>query len=113
MVYDFIIEICKLLKINVPRISYDASKFLTDTTLAQCNSLGTIIYLRKYNTSVFDQFFAIAHELRHIWQLRNDELLFFQNISRLIYLYSVISELALRQVYMHHNLADEKYINFG
>lgn len=83
MIQEFITNICKILNIPIPSISYDTSNFATDTMMAQCDPEGDIIYLKKYNSPNPDQFFSIAHELRHIWQLH--ELLknyIFQHISR-------------------------------
>ena len=77
MIYKFINEICNMLNISVPSVSFDTSNFPTDTMMAQCNSDGSIIYLKKYDKPNPDQFFSIAHELRHIWQMQNDEQLYF------------------------------------
>lgn len=73
MIEAFITEICELLKIQVPFISYDISHFPTETTLAQCNPVENTIYLRKLNSLNPDFLFAIAHELRHIYQYQIDE----------------------------------------
>lgn len=70
---EFINEICEVLSIPVPKISYDTSVFDTDTTLAICKKDGKIIHLRKYDEPNPDLLFSIAHELRHIWQIKNDE----------------------------------------
>ena len=85
----FISDTCCLLNINAPSISYDTSNFSTDTMMAQCNSLGTVIYLRKYDKPNPDQFFAIAHELRHVWQIINDEQLYFSDYKPIDLLGSV------------------------
>lgn len=77
MIYDFINDICDILNIPVPFVSFDTSNFPTSTMLAQCSSDGSTIYLKKYDKPNPDQFFSIAHELRHIWQIQNDEQLYF------------------------------------
>lgn len=79
MIYDFIKNICDILSIPIPSISYDTSHFPTDTMMAQVNSSGDIIYLKKYNKPNPDQLFSIAHELRHIWQIENHHDLYFSN----------------------------------
>ena len=77
MIQEFIIDICDILNISVPSISFDASNFTTDTMMAQVNPDGSIIYLKKYDKPNPDQLFSIAHELRHIWQMQNDKKLYF------------------------------------
>ncbi len=77
MIQNFITDICNILNIPEPSISFDTSNFPTDTMLAQCSPSGDIIYLKKYNKPNPDQLFSIAHELRHIWQLQNDEQFYF------------------------------------
>lgn len=77
MIYGFINDICDILNISVPSVSFDTSNFPTDTMMAQVNPSGNTIYLKKYDKPDPDQFFAIAHELRHIWQLKNEEQLYF------------------------------------
>lgn len=72
MIRNYVKDICSLLKITVPVISYDTSNFPTDTMMAQCSPDGTIVYIKKYDRLNPDQFFAIAHELRHIWQMKNE-----------------------------------------
>ena len=73
----FVVEICDILNISVPSVSFDTSNFPTDTMMAQCNPDGSVIYLKKYDKPNPDQLFSIAHELRHIWQLWNDKQLYF------------------------------------
>lgn len=76
---DFIYDVCDTLNIDIPIISFDISNFQTHTMMAQCDSAGTTIYLKKPSQVNFDFFFAIAHELRHIWQIRNNQPLYFSN----------------------------------
>lgn len=74
MIQNYVKDICRILKITVPLISYDTSNFPTDTMMAQCSPDGTIVYIKKYDRLNPDQFFAIAHELRHIWQMKNEPI---------------------------------------
>ena len=79
MIEEFIADICKLLDIPVPSISYDTSHFPTETTMAQCELTINTIYLNKIDKPNPDYLFAIAHELRHIFQYQNDEQFYFSN----------------------------------
>lgn len=89
MIYDFINDICDILNISVPSVSFDTSNFPTDTMMAQVNPSGDTIYLKKYDKPNPDQFFSIAHELRHIWQIQNDEELYFSTYKPIDLLPSV------------------------
>lgn len=73
MIEEFITDICELLEIEVPKISYDTSHFPTETTLAQCEPTANVIYLTKIDKPNPDYVFSIAHELRHIYQYQTDE----------------------------------------
>lgn len=73
MIYDFINDICNILNIPTPSVSFDTSNFSTDTMMAQCSPDGSTIYIKKYDKLNPDQLFSIAHELRHVWQIQNDE----------------------------------------
>lgn len=73
MIEKFITDICELLEIEVPKISYDTSHFVTKTTLAQCEPTANTIYLNKVDKPNPDYVFSIAHELRHIYQYQTDE----------------------------------------
>lgn len=77
MIQDFINDICDILNISVPSVSFDTSKFPTDTMMAQCNPNGSVVYLKKCSKPNPDQLFSIAHELRHIWQMQDNEQLYF------------------------------------
>ena len=79
MIEEFITDICELLDITVPSISYDISHFPTKTTMAQCELTNNIIYLNKLDKLNPDYLFAIAHELRHIFQYQNDEKFYLSN----------------------------------
>ncbi len=73
MIEEFITDVCDLLDIEVPKISYNTSHFPTKTTLAQCEPSTNIIYLDKIDKPNPDYVFSIAHELRHIYQYQTDE----------------------------------------
>lgn len=60
-------DICKILKIDCPKISYDTSHFQSKTMLAQYNFENDTIYLKNTEKNI-DNVFAISHELRHKWQ---------------------------------------------
>lgn len=72
MIEEFITDVCDLLDIEIPKISYDISHFLTKTTLAQCEPDANTIYLNKVDKPNPDYVFSIAHELRHIYQYQTD-----------------------------------------
>ena len=76
MIHDFIADVCDILNIPIPLISYDISNFPTETMMAQCSPDGSTIFLKRYDKPNPDHFFAIAHELRHIWQMQNDKKLY-------------------------------------
>lgn len=71
MIKEYIKDICEELNIPVPEVSFDTSVFLTKTMLAYCD--GHTIYIKKTDRPNPDQLFAIAHELRHLWQIQEDE----------------------------------------
>ena len=73
MIKEFITDVCELLEIKVPKISYDTIHFATKTTLAQCEPETNTIYLNKVDKLNPDYVFSIAHELRHIYQYQTDE----------------------------------------
>ena len=69
----FIKEICRELNISIPTISFDTTNFTTETMIAQCDPENNIIYIKKFNQVNLDVLFAIAHELRHLWQINTSE----------------------------------------
>lgn len=73
MIEEFITDVCELLEIWVPKISYDTTHFATKTTMAQCEPETNTIYLNKVDKPNPDYVFSIAHELRHIYQYQTDE----------------------------------------
>ena len=79
MIEEFITDICELLEIPVPSILYDTSHFPTETTMAQCELTSNTIYLNKIDKPNPDYLFTIAHELRHIFQYKDNEQLYLSN----------------------------------
>lgn len=79
MIETYIHDICDILKIKAPRISYDTSHFQTKTMMAQ--TYGDTLYIKKYDNVNPDQLFAIAHELRHMWQIKTDRVLYFSTYN--------------------------------
>ena len=79
MIHEFINDVCDILNISVPAISFDTSNFTSDTMMAQIDSSGTTIYLKQFNKANPDQFFSIAHELRHRWQVLTDKEWYFSD----------------------------------
>lgn len=73
---EYILDLCEILNIKKPDISFDTSNFQTKTMMAQCDISGNTIYL-KYVETTPDYLLAIAHEMRHIWQIRTDKNLYF------------------------------------
>lgn len=77
MIIEFVKDICEELNIDVPEISYDTSKFATETMMALCD--GNTIYIKPCDKPTPDMLFSIAHELRHMWQIKTDNHLYFDN----------------------------------
>lgn len=70
MIDKFMNEVCKILEINPPRISFGENHFANTTMLTQCSSDGQHIFLRNKEANP-DIFFSIAYELRHVRQIRH------------------------------------------
>lgn len=47
MIEEFITDVCELLEIGVPKISYDTTHFTTKTTMALCEPETNTIYLNN------------------------------------------------------------------
>lgn len=62
----YIAFLCGILRIAEPIIDFDSDN-LSGTELARCSRDGSEILIRK-SGSAYDVLFAIAHELRHVWQ---------------------------------------------
>lgn len=73
LIEELINNVCELLEINIPKISYDTSEFRTKTTRAQCQPESNTICLARENNVNPDYLFSIVHELRHIYQYQTDE----------------------------------------
>ena len=73
--------VCDLLEIETPRIR-ESARLETKTTLAAAASDGSEILLRSDMTPSPDLYFAIAHELRHIWQIRTEPERWLQDYRR-------------------------------
>lgn len=86
---EFISDICSDLSINVPEISFDTSNFTSETMMAQCLSDGSKIYLREKDVLDPDYIFALVHELRHVWQIKNNKEMYFSNYKTIDMLNSV------------------------
>lgn len=79
MFTTYIEKVCELLNIESPLISYDTSHFPTTTMMAQYNPDNNTIFIKHCNKPNPDQCFAIAHELRHIWQIKTDKSLYLKD----------------------------------
>jgi hypothetical protein len=80
IIYKFTEEICDILNIDPPALHFDGSVFLTSSQSAALTESG--LYLPDRPTKSPDLFFAIAHELRHAWQLQTDKKKYFGNYKR-------------------------------
>lgn len=65
-IYKFAREVSKDLKIKYPKVEF-VKELRTPTQIAEYN--GTLRL--KKDVSRLDTYFAIAHELRHAWQIAN------------------------------------------
>ena len=63
--------LCSDLNINTPSIKYVST--LPNTQLARLNLFKNVIEIKKGISSP-DLYFAVAHELRHIWQYKTGAL---------------------------------------
>lgn len=88
MMNEYIRDICELLNIKIPSISFDTSHFSSSTMMAQCTH--DTIYIREIDKPNPDYLFAIAHELRHMWQIQNDEAYFLSD-------YKTVDEIGLEK----------------
>ena len=73
MLNDFILDVCDYLGIDPPELSYNTDHFSSDTMIAQCSPDGTTIFVKPFEKINPDILFAVAHELRHVWQIRTDK----------------------------------------
>lgn len=69
----FIQSVSDILDIPCPKLSNDTSRFRSPTQLGATN--GDTLYLKESYTVSLDLFFTVAHDLRHIWQIKKIILL--------------------------------------
>lgn len=78
--HTFIFDVCEILGIDRPKIEEkEGSFFPTKTMLALCeceHGQPPAVYVRKGVQNMPDLLFAVAHELRHVWQLLNCQEIF-------------------------------------
>ncbi len=77
MFIAFLNEICSILGMEVPVVAYDTTHFESETTMAQCDFDNYTVYMRPFDKPTPDIFFALCHELRHLWQHREDNSYYF------------------------------------
>jgi len=83
----FTSEVCRILRIKEPKVSFDNS--VIDEITGDFNSPSVyeqhqdVIYIRSYFEPVFMTFFSIASELRHTWQHRYFPSKYYTNYARL------------------------------
>ena len=75
---EYISDVCKNLGIKAPTIVY-SSNFPTITTMAQYDLDNNRLMIPHAKDPSPDYLFAIAHELRHVWQKQDDPEWFFAN----------------------------------
>jgi len=71
LIAPYVGTVCRILGIDPPKIRYRLPPGMSPTTLAAASSDGEEICIKNQAPSA-DLYFSIAHELRHIWQLRTD-----------------------------------------
>ena len=52
MINEYIADVCDLLDMDVPTISFDNTHFSTNTTMALCDPVAHTIYLRKVDKPI-------------------------------------------------------------
>lgn len=73
---EYIDQLCDILSISKPNIIFDSCIFATNTQIAACDPQGTEIVLKSREMNP-DNCFAIAHELRHCYQIKMDKDFYF------------------------------------
>lgn len=71
----FVNCICAELEIEAPQIQFTAANGGTPTMLAWLDETDNTVYIRAGIDDIRDLCFALAHELRHVWQRRNTDFL--------------------------------------
>lgn len=72
MFEEYIEMICKILQIEKPFVKVDKSVFKNSTAMAYFDYKHNTLFFPKPLAPSFDVFFAIAHELRHSWQVNTN-----------------------------------------
>lgn len=76
MINKLISNICNILNVQSPNVVVKKSLY-TGTMLAAYVPSEDALYVKDDYRNKMDLFFSIAHELRHKWQIREDEDLYF------------------------------------
>lgn len=79
MLQKFVEKVCMDLKIQVPEIKENPNIFKTKTSIA-CVADG-IVYVKNPENINPDLLFAVAHELRHLWQFKTDKDFYFKDYN--------------------------------
>ena len=75
IIRQFVKDVADILKIDAPEVTQNADNFESDTMLAQVYVRGDgrfFVYLKDIDNITLDTYFSIAHEMRHIWQVKTD-----------------------------------------
>ncbi len=80
--YDlYIFMISSVLTIDAPEIEL-VDTFSSETQLAAYDPVNNRIGIKKSCELKLDLYFAIAHELRHTWQYKNNKEFYFKNYKK-------------------------------
>lgn len=79
MVGEYALTICKILDLADIRLIFSSEKMQTKSMMACADVENGIVYVRPKMKENLDTRFAVAHELRHIWQFRTDKEKYFAN----------------------------------
>ena len=79
MFEEYMNMICTILQIEKPVIKVDKSVFANSTAMAYFDYKNNILFFPKPLVPSFDAFFAIAHELRHAWQVKTKYAYYFSD----------------------------------
>lgn len=79
MYEEYINMICGILQIEKPVIKVDKSVFENSTAMAYFDYKNNVLFFPSPLVPSFDTFFAIAHELRHSWQVKTKYDHYFSN----------------------------------
>lgn len=72
MFEEYMNMICNILQIEKPIVKVDKSVFANSTAMAYFDYKNNTLFVPKPIVPSFDTFFAIAHELRHSWQVKTN-----------------------------------------